>query len=168
MRGAPAVSATVLEGNHRNEGCYAEVINVVQTIVVILLILAGGVLVQANMSALQAPITLAMPNSASIAVTAVEIFVAALAALVVVWFAGQLDRAILMWQLRRRETVREEERGEILRTQPAAADREPTVMYVSLTNIHKRLDAIEQQLDTLRQRVDRALGTRVSARGGGQ
>ena len=83
-----------------------EVMNVVQTIVVILLILAGGVLVETNMNVLGAPITLGLPNSASVTATIAEIVLAALAALVIAWLAGQVDRAILKWQFRRRAAVR--------------------------------------------------------------
>ena len=91
----------------------------------------------------------------------------ALAALVVLWLAGQLDRAVLAWRFRRRAVVRDV-RTEVVRPETRADVQEPNVMYVSLTNIHKRLDAIEQQLDTVRQHVDSALASRVPAGRAGQ
>lgn len=138
----------------------------VQTIVVILLILAGGVLLETNMNVLGAPVTLAIPNSASVTATIAQIVLAALAAFVVIWLAGQLDRAVLTWQFRRRAEVRPDMRTEMVQSTPADP-REPNVMYVSLTNIHKRLDTIEQQLDTVRQQLDAAMARRVPVGGPG-
>jgi len=141
-----------------------EVANVVQTLVVVLLILAGGVLVQSNIGALETPISVALPGAAGATVTVLDIILAAAAALVVAWLAGQVDRAFLAWRLLRRERTVRIIRDEVAPSGPVADERQPSVMYVSLSNIHNRLDAIEQQLDALRQRLDAALGTRASVR----
>ena len=131
----------------------------VQTIVVVLMILAGAWFVQANVSALAAPINIAVPGTAGVTLSVLEVILVAVAALVIVWLAGQIDTALMAWRIRRREPVLRTTQHEVDPTGAPVYDRQPSVMYVSLTHIHKRLDAIEQQLEALRERLDTARGT---------
>lgn len=126
----------------------------VQTVVITLMILAGAVVVEANSGALGTPVTLALPGMASVTLTVLEIILVAVGALVVGWLAGQIDRAILAWRVRRREGMLRDAQVGMARMSATVSDGQPGVMNISLTNIHKRLDMIEQQSGELRRRVD--------------
>jgi len=97
----------------------------VQTIVIALMIFASAVLVETNIGALGAPITLVVPGTASVTLTALEIILVAVAALVVGWLAGQLDRVILAWRVRQREGMLRATQVELARISATVSDRQP-------------------------------------------
>jgi len=78
----------------------------IQTVVVILFVLADVVLIQMNLGQLGAQTTLTVPGLPPVAVTVLAIMAAAGGALVVAWVAGQVDRAVFERQMRRRDTTR--------------------------------------------------------------
>jgi hypothetical protein len=110
------------------------------------------VLAEYNTDALAAQVTLTVPGAGAVTLTVLQMIAAAGCALVVAWLAGQVDRGVWSVRLRRREAALRALEHEIAQVKASVYDREPTVMDVSLTSIHKRLERIEQQLDLLRRR----------------
>jgi len=131
----------------------------IQTVIVILLVLADVALIQMNLGHLGAQITLAVPGMAPVAVTGLAIMAAAGAVLVVAWIAGQVDRAVLERQIRRRDTtlhVIGEELARVMgeewvRIRATVDDRESRPW----AELRTRLDVIDRDLQGLRERVDR-------------
>lgn len=136
----------------------------VQTVIVVILILADAALVQLNLGALQGPVALAVPGTAGFTVTAMLVLVAAGAALALGWLAGQVDRAILERRVRHRDATLRVMGEELLRLKATAYEQHP-----SLVEIHTRLDALDRDLRVLQERVyERVQETRVyeTAEGG--
>jgi len=96
---------------------------------------------------------------APVAVTGLAIMAAAGAVLVVAWIAGQVDRAVLERQIRRRDTtlhVIGEELARVMgeewvRIRATVDDRESRPW----AELRTRLDVIDRDLQGLRERVDR-------------
>jgi len=129
----------------------------VQTVIVVILILADAALVQLNLGALQGPVALAVPGTAGFTVTPMLVLVAAGAALALAWLAGQVDRAILERRVRHRDAALRVMGEEMLRLKATAHEQHP-----SLVDIAARLDAFDRDLRVLQERVhERTQETRV-------
>lgn len=129
----------------------------VQTVIVVIFILADAVLVQFNLGALQGPVALAVPGTAGLTVTPMLVLVAGGAALALGWLAGQVDRAILERRVRHRDATLRVMGEEMLRLKATTNEQHP-----SLVDINTRLDTLDRDLRALQERVhERAQETRV-------
>ena len=121
----------------------------IQTIVVAVMVLASAAVVELNLDALASPLKIALPGGASQTLSVLQLVVGAGGALVVGWLAGQVDRAILGRRVRSREVELHAAQHDVARMKAETYDRQTTLTDVSLKNIHKRLEGIEQRLDRL-------------------
>jgi hypothetical protein len=128
----------------------------VQTVIVVILILADAVLLQLNLDALQGPVALAVPGTGGFTVTPMLVLVAGGAALALAWLAGQVDRTILERRVRHRDATLRVMGEEMLRVKATAHEPHP-----SLVDIGARLDALDRDLRALQERVERTQETRV-------
>jgi hypothetical protein len=129
----------------------------VQTIIVVLLLVADAMLILLDADALQAPFTVAVPGTAGVTATPMLMLVAAGAALVLGWLAGQVDRAILERRIRHRDATLRVMGEELLRLKAAAYEQQP-----SLAELRGRVDALDRDVRALEERLhERIQGTRV-------
>jgi hypothetical protein len=121
----------------------------VQTVIVILLVLADVALARFNSPALQTPVTVSAPGMQATTISLFLLMLAFAGALVLVWLAGLIDRAALEQRMRRHERTVRATRDELLESRSAAyvADRSVTA------DVRARLDAVERDVAALRARI---------------
>jgi hypothetical protein len=114
----------------------------IQTVVLILLLLAGAMVAQANLDVLHSQIRLVLPGLSWMPLTLLRSLVAIAAALAAVWIAGMIDLAIARREIRNRDAaVRSMERA-MAELKSAESDRQRSV----LTTIERRFDALAQEV----------------------
>jgi uncharacterized membrane protein YgaE (UPF0421/DUF939 family) len=123
----------------------------VQTVVVVVLLVADAVLVQLNLAALQTPVSLSIPGTPGYSVTPMLMLVAGGVALVVGWVAGSIDRMVLDRQIHHRDAALRVMSEELLRLKTAANEQQP-----SWTEIQARLDRLDRDVRLLQDRVQRS------------
>lgn len=121
----------------------------VQTVIVILLVLADVALARFNSSALQTPVTVSAPGMQATTISLFSLMIAFAGAIVLVWLAGLIDRAALEQRIRRHERTVRATRDELLETRSSAyvADRSVAA------DVRARLDAVERDVAALRART---------------
>jgi len=125
-----------------------------QTIIVALFMLLDAIIVRANVSAPQSWVSVAIPwrtEGLGLSVTPVELLGAAAAAIVVVLFAGFIDRSVLERRVLQREVVLRTVGSELMRTKTSSYDKE----RIPLDDVRVRLDTIEREVRAIRSRLDR-------------
>jgi hypothetical protein len=123
-----------------------------QTIVIVILLIAGAVIVLANPAAFHGSLALHMPGSDDLTVVTMQALMAAAgAALVIAWIAALIDRGALDRRIQRYERTMQEMSNEMLRVKAKAYDEE----RLPLEDIRVRLDALDRDIRGLRARIDR-------------
>jgi hypothetical protein len=114
----------------------------IQTVVLILLLLGGAVVAQANLDALHSQLRVVLPGPSVIPLTLLRSLTAIAAALVVLWAAGLIDLATARRQIRSRDAaVRSMERT-MAELKSAEFDRQRS----TLATIERRVDALAQEV----------------------
>ena len=114
----------------------------IQTVVLILLLLGGAIVAQANLDALHSPLRVILPGLSWVPLTLLRSLVAIAAAGAVLWVAGLIDLAIARRQIRSRDAaVRFMERA-MTELKSTEFDRQRSV----LATIERRLDVLAQEV----------------------
>ena len=114
----------------------------IQTVVLILLLLGGAIVAQANLDALHSPLRVILPGLSWVPLTLLRSLVAIAAAGAVLWVAGLIDLAIARRQIRSRDAaVRSMERA-MTELKSTEFDRQRSV----LATIERRLDVLAQEV----------------------
>ena len=122
----------------------------IQTAVVALLLIAGALIVQANLPVLHAQVPLTVPGLEGVQVTYLLVGGAVGAALALVWLAGMADLLVVHRQIRHRDVLLHSLEQELLRMKSAAYDQQQPV----LGDIKVRLEALTLEIRNLMGRVD--------------
>ncbi|HXX36706.1 MAG TPA: hypothetical protein VEP50_00940 [bacterium] len=120
----------------------------VQTVVVVVLILADVLLIQLNLGILQGPVPFVVPGTPGFVATPMLLLVAVGVTLVLGWLAGQADRAILERQVRHRDATLRVMSEELLRLRMTMHEQQP-----SLEDIRTRLDTLDREVRILQERA---------------
>ncbi len=124
-----------------------------QTIALVLLLLAGAVFVQTNMPAMQTQIPLTVPGMVDLKLTYLTLMVAMGGMLVLLWIAGLVDAAVLRVRLRQQTATIMSKDQEIARVKAVAYDQQET----TLAGLTGRFDTLVQEIRSLRARLEEAL-----------
>jgi hypothetical protein len=125
----------------------------VQTITLIILLLAGAVFVQVNISAIHSPIALTIPVMTGVQLTYLRLLAAMGGALVLLWIAGLIDFATQRARVRRREAMILAKDRELVRVKSVAYDQQQP----ALADTTARLETVVREVRTTLNRVDSAL-----------
>ena len=125
----------------------------VQTIVVVVLILADAALLQLNLGARQGPLQLTIPWTNGLVVTPMLLMVAIGMTIVLGWLAAQVDRAILERKIRHRDATLRVMSEELLRLKVATSEQQP-----SLVDMRTRLDMLDREIRNLQERIRQRSG----------
>jgi hypothetical protein len=125
----------------------------VQTITLIILLLAGAAFVQANMPAVHSPIALTIPGVTGFQLTYLRLLAAMGGALVLLWIMGRIDVESQRAQVRRREVMILAKDRELTRVKSVAYDQQQP----ALADTTARLETVAQEVRAMRDRVDSAL-----------
>jgi hypothetical protein len=128
-----------------------------QTIALVLLLLAGAVFVQTNMPAMQTQIPLIVPGMVDLKLTYLNLMVAMGGMLVLLWIAGLLDAAVLRRRLRQQAATIMSKDQEIARVKAVAYDQQET----ALADLKGPFDTLAQEIRSLRARIEEALSGRL-------
>jgi hypothetical protein len=122
----------------------------IQTIVLILILLAGVAFAQANLGVLHSQLAVALPGVTGVPLTLLRALVAIGGALVLLWIAGLIDLQILRAQIRRKDEVVRSMEERIAQLKSEAYDRQQSV----LVNIEHRLEVLARDVRNMIPRRD--------------
>jgi len=125
----------------------------VQTITLIILLLAGAAFVQANISAIHSPIALTIPGVTGIHLTYLRLLAALGGALVLLWLTGLIDFEMQRARVRRREAMILVKDRELMRVKSVAYDQQQP----ALADTTARLETVAREVRTTLNRVDSSL-----------
>ena len=122
----------------------------IQTIVLILILLAGVAFAQANLGVLHSQLTVTFPGVTGVPLTFLRALVAIGGGLVLLWIAGLIDLQILRAQIRRKDAVVRSLEERIAQLKSEAYDRQQSV----LVNIEHRLEVLARDVRNMIPRRD--------------
>ena len=125
----------------------------VQTITLIILLLAGATFVQANIAAIHSPIALTIPGVTGVQLTYLRLLVAMGGALVLLWITGLIDFETQRTRVRRREAMILVKDRELMRVKSVAYDQQQP----ALADTTARLETVAREVRTTLNRVDSSL-----------
>jgi hypothetical protein len=114
----------------------------VQTVVLILLLLGGVMIAQANLDVLHAQLRVALPGLSGVPLTLLRALTAVAAAFVALWIAGLIDLAIARRRIRGKETALRSMERAMTELKSTEFDRQRS----TLTTIERRLDVLAQEV----------------------
>jgi hypothetical protein len=125
----------------------------VQTITLMILLLAGAAFVQANISAIHSPIALTIPGMTGVHLTYLRLLAAMGGALVLLWITGLIDFETQRTRVRRREAMILVKDRELMRVKSVAYDQQQP----ALADTTARLETVVREVRTTLNRVDPSL-----------
>lgn len=115
----------------------------IQTLILIVMLAAGGAIAGMNTSALNSPVALSLPGLPNVSLTVLRVLAGMGGLLVLLWLAGMLDLVIHRVQIRRRDGLLEAKDLEIMRIKAEAYDQQRP----ALAEISARLEKLTTHLD---------------------
>jgi hypothetical protein len=115
----------------------------IQTLILIVMLAAGGAIAGMNTSVLHSPVTLSLPGLPNESLTVLQILAGMGGMLVLLWLAGMMDLVIQRVQIRRRDGLLEAKDLEIMRIKAEAYDQQRP----ALAEIRARLEKLTPPLD---------------------
>ena len=114
----------------------------IQTVVLILLLLGGVMVAQANLDVLHSQLRVALPGLSAVPLTLLRALMAVAAAFVGLWVAGLIDLAIARRQIRSRDAALRSMEGAMTELKSTEFDRQRS----TLATIERRLDVLAQEV----------------------
>jgi hypothetical protein len=127
----------------------------IQTVVLLVTVIAVGVFAQMNASVLHAPASMSIPGS-DIPLSNLRILAAVGGIVMLLWLAGMADLALLRAHLRRRDALLLAKDQEILHIKSEAYEHQQPV----LTEMRARLEKISMQVGAMLARLDSGASTK--------
>jgi hypothetical protein len=114
----------------------------IQTVVLVLLLIGGAMVAQANLEVLHSQLRVVLPGLSGVPLTLLRALTAIAAALVVLWVAGLIDLAIARRQIRSRDAAVRSMQRAMAELKSTEFDRQRS----ALATIERRLDVLAQEV----------------------